>query len=133
MERLCDDLFRQERRMVFGRFRRDELLENQKEYLRNCIEQIEDLEGRVNEERLAALRRAYAGVWVADEEAQELLGKVKLARRFATDLGEELGKVAIGLETASPALETLQTIIDACERDVQSLIAGLMARQGLAS
>ncbi len=118
--------------MVFGRFRRDELLENQREYLRNCIEQIEDLEGRVDEERLAALRRAYADIWAADEEAQELLGKVKLARRFATDLGEELGKATIGLETASPALETLQGIIDICERDIQNLIAGLVARQGLA-
>lgn len=111
--------------MLFGRLRRNELLDDQKEFLQNCLVQIEDLESRVSEAKLTGLRDAYADVWVDSQDVRELPDKVKLARRFATDVGSTLQKTNVGLKSVWPALETLQGIIDHCEHGMQTLLATL--------
>ena len=120
--------------MVFGRKKPSaEQLQLQREFYRNCLEQLDDLEQRINDEEMATLRSAYADVWVDDQATRELPEKVKLARRYAADLGATLSTTSTALESLWPALETLQGIIDHCEQGVQDLVAGLVTRQSLAS
>ena len=117
-----------------GWFRKDdEQLQLQREFHRNCLEQIDDLERRINDEEMATLRNAYSEVWVEDQATHELPEKVRLARRFATDLGNTLSTTSTALDSMWSGLETLQEIIDHCEHGVQALIAGLVTRQSLAS
>ena len=120
--------------MVFGRKKPvDEQLELQREFHRNCLEQLADLESRINEQEMASLRQAYADVWVEDQAIRELPEKVQLARRYATDLGVTLSAASTALESVWGALQTLQGIIDHCEHGVQAMIAGLVTRQSLAN
>jgi hypothetical protein len=118
---------------MFGRKKPgNEQLQLQREFHRNCVEQLDDLEGRINDDEMANLRNAFADLWVEDQAIRELPEKVRLARRYATDLGETLGTTSTALESMWPALETLQGIIDQSEHGVQDMLAGLMLRQGLA-
>ena len=120
--------------MVFGRRKpADEQLQLQREFHRNCLEQLDDLERRINDDEMATLRNAYSDVWVDDQATRELPEKVKLARRFATDLGETLSQTSTPLESMWGGLEQLQGIIDHCEHSVQDMLAGLITRQSLAS
>ena len=120
--------------MVFGRKKpTDEQLTLQREFHRNCLEQIDDLERRINEREMTALRNAFPDVWVDDQATRELPEKVKLARRYATELGATLNESSAALESMWSALEQLQGIIDHCEHSVQDLLAGLVARQSLAT
>ena len=118
--------------MVFGRKKPDEQLELQREFHRNCLEQLADLEQRIGDQEMAALRSSFADVWVDDQPTRELPEKVKLARQYATDLGVTLSQTSTALESMWSGLETLQGIIDHCEHNVQALLAGLIARQSLA-
>src|SRR5436190_23405761 len=114
--------------MVFGLFgKANKQLELQREFHRNCLEQLDDLEKRINEEEMASLRNAFADVWVDDQPTRELPEKVKLARRFATELGDKLSQVSKPLDSMWDALETLQGIIDNCEHGVQALLSTLLA------
>ena len=120
--------------MVFGRKKpADEGLQLQREFHRNCLEQIDDLEQRINEQEMANLRAAFADVWVDSQAADELPEKVRLARRFATELGGTLSTSSTALESMWGGLQQLQGIIDHCEHSVQDLLAGLIVRQGLAT
>lgn len=116
---------------MFGLFKRDEQLGLQREFHRNCLKQIEDLEQRINDKELAALRTTFSAVWIDDQPTRELPGKVQLARRYATELGGVLAGRSSALESMWPALDELQAIIDNCERAVQDLLAGLLTRQRL--
>jgi predicted translin family RNA/ssDNA-binding protein len=120
--------------MVLGWFKKkDEQLQLQREFHRNCLEQLDDLEQRINDEEMATLRNAHPDVWVDDEATRELPEKVRLARRFATELGMTLSTASPALDSVWSALESLQGIIDHCEHAVQDLIAGLVMRQSLAT
>jgi hypothetical protein len=120
--------------VVFGRKKpADEQLQLQREFHRNCLEQLDDLERRINDQEMATLRKAYSDVWIDDQATGELPEKVKLARRFATELGDTVSTTPTALESLWPGLETLQAIIDQCEHGVQALIAGLVTRQSLAT
>jgi len=120
--------------MVFGRKKpMGEQLQLQREFHRNCLEQLDDLEGRINDQEMASLRNAFADVWVDDQATRELPEKVKLARQFATELGATLNECSAALESMWGGLEQLQGIIDHCEHGVQDLLAGLVTRQALAT
>jgi hypothetical protein len=118
--------------MVFGRKTPvDEQLALQREFHRNCLEQLDDLEGRINPQEMANLRAAFPDVWVDNQSTRELPEKVNLARRFASELDATLNNSSRALETMWSALQQLQQIIDQCEHDVQNLLAGLVTRQSL--
>lgn len=120
--------------MVFGRKKpADEQLELQREFHRNCLEQLDDLERRINDEEMKSLRHAYSEVWVDSQATRELPEKVRLARRFATELGATLNTTSTALESVWGGLQELQAIIDNCEHAVQDLLAGLITRQSLAT
>jgi len=118
---------------MFGLFKRDEQLGLQREFHRNCVEQIEDLERRISDKELAALRATFSAVWIDDQPTRELPGKVQLARSYATELGGVLAGRSSALASMWPALDELQAVIDNCERAVQDLLAGLLVRQGSSS
>ena len=120
--------------MVLGLFKKsNEQLELQREFLRNCREQLEDLEQRINDQEMANLRATFPEVWVDDQAIRELPEKVRLAGKFATELGEKLSTAKTALDSMWSALETLQGIIDHCEHGVQDMLAGLVMRQSLAA
>jgi phage gp37-like protein len=119
--------------VTFWRRQSDPDLERQREFLRNCVEQIDALEARVNESRLATLQREFAAVWIDEHPTRELPGKVALARQQAADLGEVLSSTRTALHSMWTALDQLQAIIDHIQRGAQDLVAGLIARQGAAS
>jgi hypothetical protein len=114
---------------MFGRKNTDdnELRGNHREYFRNCIIQIEELEARLGPSKWASLRVNFADVWTDDSVADEIDQKVALARKFATDLEPSLA--ATSIDAAGKALELVQEIIDNAERQVQDLLAALVLRQ----
>ena len=116
---------------MFGRKKTsdNELRANHREYFRNCIIRIEELESRLGPSKWASLRVNFVDVWMDDSVAVEIDQKVALARKFATDLEPSLA--ATSIKAAGKSLELLQEIIDNAGRQVQDLLAALIVRQSL--
>ena len=115
--------------MVFGRKKSgdDELRANHREYFRNCLIQIGDLESRTTQESWRRLIGQFDSAWTSEAVAEEITQKVALARKFADDLEPKL--TATTIDAAGQALELLQEIIDNAERQIQGVLAGLVFKQ----
>ena len=115
--------------MVFGRKKLgdDELRANHREYFRNCLIQIGDLESRTTQESWLRMKGQFGSVVASEAVAEEITQKVALARKFADDLEPKLAATTI--DAAGQALELLQEIIDNAERQIQGLLAGLVFKQ----
>jgi hypothetical protein len=118
---------------MFGRKKTndDQLRANHREYYRNCLIQIADLEDRAGPASWSSLKASFAAVWSDDATAEEISAKVALARKFASDLESNLSSASI--DTAARSLELLQEIIDNAEHQLQGLLAGLVTAQAMRS
>ena len=118
---------------MFGRKRSgdDGLRANHREFHRNCVIQIEDLESRTAD--WSGLKREFAAVCSDSQDAtvNEITQKVALARKFATEAEASLATASI--DTAAQGLKLLQEIIDNAEHQLQGLLVGLVTAQAMRS
>jgi hypothetical protein len=101
----------------------------QVEFLENCLIQIEGLKERVGPGFAQEQKAIWPEAWNHDEQADDLLRKIALAESFALEIGGVVRDARATISTTWSALETLQDVIDNCERSLQCIMGSLHARQ----
>lgn len=114
---------------VFGRRAQPGEREMQVEFLENCLIQIDGLEERVQPNFAQEQKAIWPQVWSHDDQAEDLLKKIALARHFANDLKVNIRNPSVTARTMWNALETLQGVIDNCETHLTTIMGSLSAKQ----